>query len=81
MTGPGVHSSLEHRTKLGSRFGDLLLEINHFHDAVWRDTDLFEFLLGGGRMDLPQIAPLLPRSGGLDRESGRELIGMGIELA
>jgi hypothetical protein len=32
-------------------------------------------------VDLPQIAPLFPRFGGLDREPGRELVGIGIELA
>jgi hypothetical protein len=31
-------------------------------------------------VDLPQIAPLFPRFGGLDREPGRELLGIGIEL-
>jgi len=37
-----------------------------------------EFLLC---VDLPQIAPLFPRFGCLDREPGRELVGIGIELA
>jgi len=32
-------------------------------------------------VDLSQIAPLFPRFGGLDREPGRELVGIGIELA
>jgi hypothetical protein len=32
-------------------------------------------------VDLPQIAPLFPRFGGLDREPGREFLGIGIELA
>lgn len=31
-----------------------------------------------GCVDLPQIAPLFPRFGGLDREPGRELVGIGI---
>ena len=31
-------------------------------------------------VDLPQIAPLLPRFGGLDREPGRELVGIGSSL-
>jgi len=32
-------------------------------------------------MDLPQIAPLFPRIGDLDHEPGRELLGIGGELA
>jgi hypothetical protein len=32
-------------------------------------------------VDLPQIAPLFPRFGGLDSEPGRELLDIGIELA
>jgi hypothetical protein len=29
-------------------------------------------------VDLPQIAPLFPQFGGLDREPGRELVGIGV---
>jgi hypothetical protein len=32
-------------------------------------------------VDLPQIAPLFARFGGLDRKPGRELLFMEVELA
>jgi hypothetical protein len=34
-----------------------------------------------GGVELPQIAPLSPRFGGLNREPSRELIGIGVQLA
>jgi len=51
--------------------------------AVKRASDYAKGIIATRRLcvDLPQIAPLFPRFGGLDCEPGRELVGIGIELA